>query len=82
MRTSRHSAYGEVCQLAQNLARNCGYAVFPCSERKTPTRRKEEGGQGHKDASTDPEIIEFFVASLARTADRRRHRRGIGPRGA
>ncbi|HME25462.1 MAG TPA: bifunctional DNA primase/polymerase [Acetobacteraceae bacterium] len=60
MRTSRHSAYGEVCQLAQNLARNCGYAVFPCSERKTPTRRKEEGGQGHKDASTDPEIIEFL----------------------
>jgi hypothetical protein len=28
---SDNSVYAEVCQLAQNLARNCGYAVLPCS---------------------------------------------------
>jgi Bifunctional DNA primase/polymerase, N-terminal len=50
----------EVCQLAQNLARNCGYACFPCSENKTPTRPKSQGGSGWKDGSTDPERIAWL----------------------
>ena len=30
----------DVCQLAQNLARNCGYAVFPCGDDKRPTLKR------------------------------------------
>ena len=30
---------GEVVRLAQNLGRNCGYAVFPCGQDKRPTLR-------------------------------------------
>jgi hypothetical protein len=30
------AAYDDVCRLAQNLARNCGYAVFPCRDDKRP----------------------------------------------
>jgi Bifunctional DNA primase/polymerase, N-terminal len=47
----------EACYIAQNIARNCGYAVFPCGEDKKPTRPKRDGGQGLKDATTDPEQI-------------------------
>jgi hypothetical protein len=42
----------EVCRLAQNLARNCGYAVFPCGDDKRPMLK------GWPDrASTDPDAI-------------------------
>lgn len=50
----------DVCRLAQNLARNCGYAVFPVSESKRPTRPKSEGGTGCKDASSDPDFIAWM----------------------
>ena len=50
----------EACQIAQNLARNCGYAVFPCSAKKTPTWPKDFGGSGHKDASRDPDRISWL----------------------
>lgn len=43
----------EVCQMAQNLARNCGYAVFPIGHAKTPTTPN-----GFLDSETDPEAIE------------------------
>jgi hypothetical protein len=33
---SANSGYAEVCQIAQNLARNCGYAVLPCSADARP----------------------------------------------
>jgi hypothetical protein len=49
------SALSEVCQLTQNLARNCGYAVFPCGEDKRPTTP-----HGFKDASTDPDRIAWL----------------------
>ncbi len=42
----------EACRLAQNLARNCGYAVFPCHIDKTPATL-----HGFKDAATDPDAI-------------------------
>jgi Bifunctional DNA primase/polymerase, N-terminal len=42
----------EGCQLAINLSRNCGYAVFPCREDKTPAC-----SHGLHDASKDPEVI-------------------------
>jgi hypothetical protein len=58
--TSAHLSYVEVCQLAQNVARNAGLAVFPCSARKTPTRPERDGGHGYKDASTDPEVIAWL----------------------
>jgi Bifunctional DNA primase/polymerase, N-terminal len=58
---------GEVMRLAQNLARNCGYAPFPCRSTpenkdtdKTPTWPKREGGQGYKDATTDPDRIAWM----------------------
>jgi hypothetical protein len=46
--------------MAQNLARNCGYAVFPCGANKHPTRPAAEGGEGCKDATTDPECIAWM----------------------
>lgn len=45
----------EACRLAQNLARNRGYAVFPCRDDKTPTTP-----HGFKDGSTDPERIAWL----------------------
>jgi hypothetical protein len=42
----------EACQLAQNLARNCGYSVFPCKADKSPATP-----HGFKDASRDPDAI-------------------------
>ena len=50
----------EAMRAALALAKNCGYAVFPCSTNKTPTRPATDGGTGYKDASTDPETIEFL----------------------
>jgi hypothetical protein len=50
----------EACRFAQNLARNCGYAVFPVGENKPPTRPKSEGGEGWKDGSTDPDRISWL----------------------
>jgi hypothetical protein len=50
----------EICRLAQNLARNCNYAVFPCSEQKMPLRPKREGGDGFKDATKDPDKIAWL----------------------
>lgn len=47
----------DVCRLAQNLARNCGYAVFPCSETKAPAI---PGPGGYKHASKDPDQIEHL----------------------
>jgi hypothetical protein len=64
---SRNADYGDVCHLAQNLARNCGYAVFPCHSvpenkavDKTPTWPKAKGGHGYKDASTDADRIAWL----------------------
>jgi hypothetical protein len=55
---------GEVARIAQNLARNCGYAVFPCrlthDGKKVPAWPKRLGGSGFKDASTDPDRIEWM----------------------
>ncbi|MDQ2764619.1 MAG: bifunctional DNA primase/polymerase [Pseudomonadota bacterium] len=42
----------EACLIAQNLARNCGYAVFPCLESKAPSCP-----DGFKRASNDPKTI-------------------------
>jgi hypothetical protein len=42
----------EACRLAQALARNCGYAVFPCGDDKKPACP-----HGFKDASKDPSEI-------------------------
>ena len=47
----------ELAQLAQNLARNCGWGVFPCGENKTPSIAKKAGGRGCLDATTDPAAI-------------------------
>ena len=48
----------EVAELAQNIARHLGWAVFPCGwESKAPTRPKSEGGNGFKDATRDPDEI-------------------------
>lgn len=44
----------DVAVLAQNLARNCGYAVFPCLATKAPAI---PGPGGYKHATTDPEQI-------------------------
>jgi hypothetical protein len=57
----------EVSRLAQNLARNRGYAVFSCvsapdnkAADKLPVWPKREGGQGFKDASADPERVAWL----------------------
>jgi len=42
----------EAARLAQNLARNCGYAVFPCGDDKAP-----RCAHGFKDASRHPNEI-------------------------
>jgi hypothetical protein len=42
----------EVCQTAQNLARNCGYAVFPVLNTKAPATP-----HGYLDAQTQPDEI-------------------------
>ncbi len=48
----------ETERLALNIARNTGWPVFPCRwADKRPARPKAEGGNGFKDASTDPEQI-------------------------
>jgi hypothetical protein len=44
--------YRAACQMAQNLARNCGYAAFPCKEDKSPATP-----HGCKDASRNPEQV-------------------------
>lgn len=44
-------------EIAQALARNCGYHVFPCGDDKTPAISKREGGNGFLDASRDPDMI-------------------------
>jgi Bifunctional DNA primase/polymerase, N-terminal len=48
--------------VAQNIARNLGWPVFPCREdTKAPTRPKSQGGNGFRDATTDPrEIAELW----------------------
>ena len=39
-------------------AEQLGRGVFPCNPRnKAPYLSKEEGGQGYKDATTDPDVI-------------------------
>jgi hypothetical protein len=52
----------ELASIAKNLAKNCGYHVFPCGvEKKMPCWGKREGGKGFYDASTDPaEINRLF----------------------
>ncbi len=50
----------EICQLAQNLARNNGWPVFPLGENKRPTWAKDDGGHGFHDASTDPDRINWL----------------------
>lgn len=44
----------DVATLAQNIARNCGYAVFPCLPNKAPAI---PGPGGYKHATTNPEEI-------------------------
>ena len=59
-RTGRRASAmsAEVAELAQNIARHLGWAVFPCGwESKAPTRPKSEGGNGFKDATRDPDEI-------------------------
>jgi hypothetical protein len=46
-----------VIELAQAIARNCGYSVFPCGQDKAPAIPKLEGGNGFHDASRDPDAI-------------------------
>lgn len=54
-------AAAEAHQLAQSLARSCGFAVFPCGwETKMPTRPLADGGHGYKDGTTDREQISFL----------------------
>jgi hypothetical protein len=51
----------DICRMAINLARNCGYAVFPCGDDKRPTRPSEAGVlHGFHDASIDPEQIAWL----------------------
>jgi Bifunctional DNA primase/polymerase, N-terminal len=51
----------EVILLAQNIARNRGWPVFPCGlETKAPTGSKADGGNGFKDATVDPGEIAWL----------------------
>jgi hypothetical protein len=58
----------DVCRMAQALAKNSGYAVFPCrlvilpggKVDKPPTRPESAGGHGFKDATKDPDKIAFL----------------------
>jgi hypothetical protein len=52
--------HADVCRMAQALARNLDYAVFPCGEQKKPTRPEHEGGHGFKDATKDPDRIAWL----------------------
>jgi hypothetical protein len=47
----------DVVQIAQNVARNAGWQVFPCAENKAPAIGKADGGRGCLDATTDPALI-------------------------
>jgi Bifunctional DNA primase/polymerase, N-terminal len=47
----------ELEALAQNLARNTTWHVFPCSESKAPCIGRKEGGKGCLDATREPETI-------------------------
>jgi hypothetical protein len=49
----------DLVTIAKNLARNCGYHVFPCgAAKKMPCWGKHEGGRGFYDATTDPTEID------------------------
>ena len=50
----------EAARIAVNIARNLNAAVFPCGATKMPTRPKSEGGNGYKDASSDPDCIAWL----------------------
>ncbi len=48
----------ETCYIAQNIARNCGYAVFPClSMPGTKKDKTPATPNGFKDAVIDPEAV-------------------------
>ena len=42
----------EIARLAENLAKNCGYSVFPCLENKRPATP-----HGFKDSVTAPDLV-------------------------
>jgi len=46
------AAEAAACSLAQNIARTCGFAVFPCRENKRPA-----SSHGFKQAAKDPDEI-------------------------
>jgi hypothetical protein len=51
----------EACRLAQNLARNTGWPVFPmCQDKRPATPAGENGSGGFKAASADPERIAWL----------------------
>jgi Bifunctional DNA primase/polymerase, N-terminal len=52
----------EVAKIAINLARNCGYHVFPCDDDKKPAISKREGGNGFLDASRNPDTIRHLFS--------------------
>ncbi len=47
----------DLIDLAQAVARNTGWHVFPCSDNKAPAIPKNEGGNGFHDATVDPDQI-------------------------
>lgn len=47
----------ELTDVAQNLARNTGWHVFPCDDDKKPAIGKREGGNGFLGATRDPDAI-------------------------
>ena len=59
----------EVTQLAINLARNCGYAVFPCGEDKRAGDPHGVQRRHHR-----PRSHRVALATLSRPVDRHRHR--------